>query len=173
MYLLLQLRGTLGKDASWPETYKMCNLISIPYSYHGFISMHAKEVLFSSSNLSFSWCSHVCSLLTNEEQKGLACDVMDTFDPHASCVHDIRDTDCQTQWQPSWLWFWRKKLWVCFYSVPVQRAHGPPLLGVPFNCSHGNLHYRIHHRALLKMLALPAYTRAVNNIKSLLISGSP
>ena len=131
---------------------------------------------YSSSNLSFSWCSHVMFVCSYpmRSRKGLACDVMDTFDPHASRVHDVRDTDCQTQWRPSWLWFWRNKLWrrVCFYSVPVRRAHGPPLLGVPFNCSRGNLHYRLHRRVLLKMLALPAYTRAVINIKGPLISGS-
>ena len=126
---------------------------------------------YSSSNLSCSRCSHVCSLLTNEGQKrvGLWCNghfwpICQPCSWHQR--HRLSDT------MAALLAVVLTEEVVCFDSVPVQRAHGPPLLGVPFNCSHGNLHYRIHHRALLKMLALPAYTRAVNNIKSLLISGS-
>ena len=54
---------------------------------------------FFTPNLSSSGCSHVGSLLTNEEQKDLACDdyIFDIFATHAGLVYDVTDTDCWAQ----------------------------------------------------------------------------
>ena len=50
-----------------------------------------QQKYFSASSLSSSGFSHVGSLPTNAEQKGLAHDVMYTSATNASSVHDVID----------------------------------------------------------------------------------
>lgn len=59
----------------------------------GSIKVCATAVLFSLKLELLGRRSHVGSLSTSEEQKRLACDVIDT---RASLVLDLTDTDCQT-----------------------------------------------------------------------------
>lgn len=53
----------------------------------------------SAPKLCSSGRSHIGSLFTNEEQKGLAHDVNDTCATHAGLLHD--NTDSDSKWQRS------------------------------------------------------------------------
>ena len=91
--------GTPGDDASWPQNifFQMCR----------YFLLQAAMVILSLiiwQKYFFIWIwapggttTLVHSLLMKSRRRKKACDVLYACATHASLVHDVTDTDCQTQ----------------------------------------------------------------------------
>ena len=98
--LHLLIKEIQCKDANWLENLENAKIFNLLASC-GCSMTDTKEncVLYSlkkKKNSSFSGCSHVGLLFTNEEQKKVGSAVFDTPATHTHLVYDITDTDCHS-----------------------------------------------------------------------------